>query len=125
MDSKDYAPIIVRISISLVFLWFGINQLISPEDFMRYLPNFLLILDYAKTIVILNGIFETILGTFLIFGKFIKPISLILGLHLFIITFNLGYNDIAVRDFGLSLITIAIFFGGADKWSLDYKKQKL
>lgn len=37
-DPKQYAPIVLRIGISLVFLWFGIHQLISPETFLDYVP---------------------------------------------------------------------------------------
>ena len=47
--------------------------------------------------------------------------ELITGLLIGIII-GLGYNNIAVRDFGLMLITFAIFLGGKDKWCLDYKK---
>lgn len=121
---SETAPTIVRLSISLVVLWFGINQVINPEKFMGYLPSFLLMLDYAKNLVLFNGIFEIIFGTLLLIGLFVRPVALILAVHLLSITLNLGYNDIAVRDFGLTLITIAVFLGGADKWSLDYQREK-
>ncbi|MEK6917256.1 MAG: DoxX family membrane protein [Nanoarchaeota archaeon] len=123
MNSKEYAHILVRISISLIFLWFGINQLINPENFMGYLPNFILISEYARTAIIANGIFDLIFGSLLLAGLFTKIVALILALHLFTITLSLGYNDIAIRDFGLTLVTISIYLGGEDKWSLDYKRK--
>ena len=121
---QKYAPSIVRIAISLVFLWFGINQLLLPEDFLGYLPQFLLELDYAETLVRFNGLAEIILGGLLLVGFLIRPVSLLLAIHLLGIIISLGYNDIAVRDFGLLLVTLSIFIGGRDLWSLDYNRKK-
>ena len=120
---QKYAPSIVRIAISLVFLWFGINQAFVPDNFVGYLPAFLLELTFAKTLVILNGVSEIILGGLLLVGFLIRPVALILAAHLLGIIFSLGYNDIAVRDFGLMLVTLSIFIGGRDLWSLDYRRE--
>ncbi len=121
---KVYGPILTRIGIGIVFLWFGINQLINPEDFLSYLPEFLFAMDSAKMILLVNGIFEIVLSTFLLIGLFVRPVSLLLSIHLLAIVISLGYNDIAVRDFGLMIVTFATFLGGADKWSLDYRRNK-
>ena len=119
-----YAPALARVSISLVFLWFGINQLITPEDFTGYIPEWILTMSSAQSIVLINGISELILGGLLLVGLFIRPVALLLCVHLLTIIVSLGYNDIAVRDAGLMLVTISIFLGGADKWSLDYRRNK-
>ena len=120
----EYSKILTRIAISIVFLWFGINQLINPENFMGYLPGFILLSSYAKTFIYINGILEIIFGTLLILGLFTRITALILGINLIGIILGLGYNDIAVRDFGLMLITLAIALGGRDKWCLDKKIKK-
>ena len=39
----------------------------------------------------------------------------------FLIAAGLGYNDIAVRDYGLALITFSVVLGGSDVWCLDKK----
>ena len=120
-----YAPSVTRIAISLVFLWFGINQLFLPENFLGYLPKFLLELGFAKTVVMFNGIGEIILAGCLLAGFLIRPVSLLLSIHLLSIIISLGYGDIAVRDFGLMIVTFAVFLGGADLWSIDYRKRKM
>ncbi len=112
-----YAPSLVRISLSLLFLWFGINQIFYAENFFGYVPDYLI--NYWVTIVFWNGIFETIAGGLLLMGYFTRSVSLVLGVHLFFITLSLGYNDIAVRDFCFMLITFSVALGGADKWCLD------
>lgn len=123
-DIQKYVPILTRLAISFVVLWFGINQLINPENFMGYLPEFLLQGDYAQTLVIFNGLFELIFGVLLAIGLFVRPVALILSIHLLSIVVALGYNDIAVRDFGLALVTCSIFLGGADQWCLDYRRKQ-
>jgi uncharacterized membrane protein YphA (DoxX/SURF4 family) len=121
---REYAPVINRLGLSAVFLWFGINQLFNPNQFIGYLPEFLFSLEYAKYFVIANGIFEIIFGTLLIIGLYTRLAAVILGLHLLAITSQLGYGETAVRDFGLALSTLSIALGGADKWCLDTRKKK-
>lgn len=121
---KEYTLPIIRIGISIVFLWFGINQLLFPDNFMGYLPEFLLNSDYAPYVPLINGLFEVIHGSLLLVGLFIRPVAFLLGLHLLVITSVLGYNDIAVRDFGLMITTFAISIGGAHTWSLDERRSR-
>ena len=125
MNLKEYAPIVLRISLSLVFLWFGLTGVFNTEQFIGYVPEFAYSLPISvESIVILNGIFEIVLGTLLIIGLFTRIVAFILFLHTLIIMFLLGYNDIAVRDFGLAFATLAIFLNGADKWCLDRRLKK-
>ena len=116
---SQYAPALVRISLSLVFLWFGVNQIFDGDTFIGYVPDFLG--EYASTLVLLNGIFETFFGLLLIAGYYTRIVAFVLGIHLFFIMIGLGYNDIAVRDFGLMLITFSVALGGGDVWCLDKK----
>jgi uncharacterized membrane protein YphA (DoxX/SURF4 family) len=119
---KELALPLLRIGISLVFLWFGLNQVLFPDEFMSYLPGFLLSMEFATNIIIINGIIEAILGLLLIFGFFVQPIAFLLGLHMIGIILSIGYNEIAVRDFGILAALVAIFIGGNDKWCIVKKK---
>jgi len=122
---KEYAPILLRVGISMVFLWFGLTQIFNPESLAVYLPEFSYNLPIEPLkIILLNGIFETVFGLFLLVGLFTRLSSFLLGLHLIGITIGLGYNDIAVRDFGLVVATFTIFLFGTDKWCLDRKIKK-
>lgn len=122
---KQYAPSIVRIGISIVFLWFGLNQIFSGDDFLGYLPTFVNSLPLQPlTFILLNGIFEVVFGLLLIVGLLTRISALLLGLHLLGIIFSLGYNEIAVRDFGLMIATVSVFIHGNDKWCLSNKLKK-
>lgn len=140
-QNKKYSTDIVRIAVSLVFLWFGINQLIDPESFLGYVPQWIYQQEpqmmmhgfmqfmqrapnFVYTIILLNGIFETIFGALLLIGYFTRIVAFLSALHLFGIAFSLGYNDIAIRDFGLALATLSLVFSGAGELSLDSQLRK-
>ena len=123
-NTKKVAPAILRYGLGIVYLWFGINQLINPGNFTGYLPTFIFSSGYATTFVLINGVFEIIAGTLLILGIFTRIVSALLALHLLAIMFDLGYGDVAVRDFGLVISTIAITLWGEDEWCLEKKWKK-
>jgi uncharacterized membrane protein YphA (DoxX/SURF4 family) len=116
---KKYSRPIFRWGIALVFLWFGINQVVMPSDFMGYLPDGILNSDIAVHAVVANGIFEIVFGLLLLVGLFTRIVSAILFIHLLIIAISLGYSDIMIRDIGLAIATFSITLGGKDIWSLD------
>ena len=118
---SNYSPNILRIGVSLVFLWFGINQVLDPNYFTSYLPDFILNFSNPANFVIFNGIFEVIFGILLLLGLFTRLVSIILTLHLFGVIFSLGYNEISVRDFGLMISSFVVFLNGKDSWCLDRK----
>ena len=121
---KGYAPIVLRISISLLVLWFGLNNIFNTELLIGYLPQYAYNLPIEPlTIMLFTGIFETLFGALLLIGLFTRLSSLLLTIHIFIIAISLGYNDIAIRDYGLALATLVVFLNGPDKYCLDIKRR--
>jgi len=117
---RPYGPSVVRIGLSIVFLWFGIMQILHPEIFVAWLPQEVSIIPLQlTTFVLLNGIFETVFGTMMILGIFTRLSSLLLGLHLAGITLTIGFTEIGIRDFGLTIATLSIFLTGPDKLCLE------
>ncbi|MBI5390232.1 DoxX family protein [Candidatus Woesearchaeota archaeon] len=121
---QTYAPTLLRIGMSLVFLWFGINQVLNPTNFLGYLPDFWFTSLWARSIIMANGAFEIVFGGMLLAGLWTRIAAALLSMHLLVITIELGYGDVAVRDFGLAMATIAIALWGEDPWCLDYRMQK-
>ncbi len=115
------APVVIRIGLSLVFLWFGSQQLLDAPAWSGLIPQSLVEISEisATTFVYLNGIFEIVTSLLLLIGLFTRISALLLVLHLFNIIFIVGYNDIGVRDFGLAMAGLSIFLYGADTWCLD------
>ena len=120
-----YAPLTLRLGVSLVFLWFGSQQLMNPRDWTSYLPLFTSSWPFqTTTLVTFNGIFEIIFGTLLLIGFYTRLSSFLLALHLFMIILSVGYNEIGVRDFGLFMAALTIFFWGEDEWCLNRRRSE-
>lgn len=118
---KSYSPVVLRIGIALVFLWFGINQMIDVKSWVDFVPESVIKLSGLNvvTLVYLNGIFEIVFGTAMLFGYCTRLSALALAIHMFEITYIVGYDSIGVRDFGLSIATFVVFMNGMDIFSLD------
>lgn len=140
--NKQYSATIIRIGLAFVLLWFGINQLINPESFLGYVPQWLYPHDAqmqhehpmqfmhniptpsVHVVLMTNAIFETIAGILLLIGLFTRIVAFIAALHLLGIAVSLGYNDIAIRDIGLAIMAASLVFSGAGPLSLDNKKKE-
>ena len=126
INNKNYATVIIRISLALVLLWFGIDEIINPENWFGYIPSWIsnnlpFSLDFF---ISLNGIFEIMIGGLLLIGLHTRIIAFIAALHLLSITIAVGYNGIGIRDFGLTMMAVSLIFSGAGVFSLDNKKLK-
>ncbi len=120
INYQHLAPVIVRVSMSLVFLWFGLSQLIAPDSWTSWLPDIAFHLPLTPAILImLNGLFEICAGTLLLVGFRTRLCAGILAIHLMGIIASVGYNDIGIRDAGLMLATVSIIFQGPDKFCID------
>lgn len=124
VSMQKYAPIILRIGMSLVFFIFAYMQLTDPYNFIGYLPDFLFDTGFARQIVYANAIFEILFGLLLILGLFTRLAAFLLAVHLAVITYEIGFRMDGIRDFGLTVATFAIWLNGPDAWSLDKKWRK-
>jgi|SRR3989338_146476 len=117
------APIVLRLGLAALFLWFGVSQVLSPESWMAWVPEWTndVLGVSVPHIVLMNGTFEVVGGVLLALGLWTRWVALALSLHLFFIAFEVGYNDIGVRDFTLAVSTLAVSFFGPDTCSLDNK----
>lgn len=122
---EEKGKIILRVALAMVFLWFGLNQLFFPENWIGFVPEIIQNVAFnvfgitAVTFIYVNSFLEVVLGLFMFFGLYTRFSSLILGLHLLGISLSLGFSATGVRDFGLAFATLAVFFNKADNWCLD------
>ena len=120
VTAAAYAPFVLRISMAIVYKYFGTSQLRIPESFIGWLPPEVALLPIsARSFVILNGAFETFCGLLLLFGIFSRTCALLLGGHLLGITYTIGWTEIGVRDLGLSLATLTIVLLGSGPLGVD------
>ncbi len=122
---SNYALPVLRVSLSLVFLYFGFQQIYAPDVWVDFIPSFLTGTILTPTnFVILNGILELTLGTFLLIGLYTRISALILSLHLFGITASIGFTPLGVRDFGLAAATLVLFLSDVHPYSIDARNQE-
>lgn len=116
-----FAPLVLRIGLSALFIWFGLSELLNVSEWTSWVPAWATALIPLKvsTIVILNGSAEVIGGAFLAFGILTRWVSLLLALHLLLIAFDIGFTAIGIRDFALAFSTFALSLFGKDDWSLS------
>jgi len=121
MKLKLFAPVVLRIGLSLVFIWFGSQQLLNTKMWIGLIPQSVISISHlsATTLVHFNGAFEIVFGLALLIGISTRVVAFLLALHIIDIMFVVGYGPIGVRDFGLSVATVAIFLNGADFFTVD------
>lgn len=112
MSHHDIGMYILRFGLAAVFLWFGLSQVTSPAEWVGWVPAWAtsIIPVSAEVFVLANGTLEVVGGALLVAGFYLRPAALVLALHLAIITFDIGYNEIGVRDFGLMMATLSLVF---------------
>jgi len=109
---EKYAKLILRFGLGVVFLYFGLNQFLSPEKWVGLLPDFLSNLENAKYFIYLNAIFDVLVALSLFFDLFLKLFSILGFLHLLGISlFSLGvFSPSGARDIGLAFAMLSLFF---------------
>jgi uncharacterized membrane protein YphA (DoxX/SURF4 family) len=124
MQLQSYAPIVVRYGMSIVILWFALQQFLHPATWVAYVPDGAVSITHmsAMTLVYLNALFEATFGTLLLLGWYTRIVALLLALHLFDIMWIVGYGEIGVRDFGLAIATFSVFLSGHDRFCLDHEE---
>ena len=120
--SQAYAQSVIRYGVALVFLIFGIWQLIDPSSWLGYVPSYV---PFNPTIAVyLNGVVDLLLGALLLIGFLTRIVAIVAALHLAAITSSLGFNDVMVRDLGLVIVLVGIAMHGPDQLCIEMKKSK-
>ncbi len=109
---SPYAPLALRVSVGLVFAYFGWTSLLSPEMWSGYVPEWTSALAAAETLVRFHGALEITLGAALVLGIGTRAVALFLCLDLVHIVTLVGWGPTAVRDLGLAGAALALAMTG-------------
>ncbi len=120
---KKYAPVIIRLGLAFVFVWFGMTQLFDQSAWVSFIPKALTSATgmSAETFVIFNGVFEVFMASLLAFGLYTRFVGALLFLHMFAIIADVGLSPIGMRDIGLMTALLSITLQGNDFFSLSMK----
>lgn len=105
---------IVRLAVSIIFIAFGISEIINPNYWSVFLPKILSNLSFYLTIVVIHGAILLSVGILLIINYKRRIVAIIGSLILFAIVIDLvtssGFTPLFVRDFVILLTTVSIIF---------------
>jgi uncharacterized membrane protein YphA (DoxX/SURF4 family) len=106
----DTGLLLLRYGLAAMFLWFGFSQLFDGVSWVSWVPEWAVnTLNIPPAMIVLaNGLFEVIAGVLLAAGILVRPVALLLAAHLALITIEIGVIAIGVRDFGLTIATLAL-----------------
>ena len=110
-EHRDLTVTILRFAVGSVFLWFGLDKWIHPEAWEAWITVWLWPLDLIRPAVVmfLAGVFEFAVGLLLVAGRLIRPVCVLSGLYLLLVTLLAGVSDVAVRDVALVGACVALF----------------
>jgi len=114
-NKENLGIYILRFGLSIVFLYFGISQILDQSRWIYLVPdrffNFYINEVLKSKLVFVNGIFDIVVALSLLSGIFLKIFSILGFIHLISITiFSLGFTPSGIRDLGLAFAVLALFF---------------
>lgn len=113
MDNMNkISSIILQIGLAFVFIYFGIDKIVKPDLWMGFVPIWIkdIIPFSLEAFMIINGIFEILIGILVLFKNSMKGAALLMSLFLLFVIFSLGLNTLTVRDTGLLAGALALVF---------------
>lgn len=109
MDRITIARLLLRLGLALVFLYASIGSFLFPNNWIGFLPTFLKEIFPPDLLLKGFGVYELMLGLWLLWGWKVFYSSALAALTtLGIIAFNLNVLDITFRDFAILLSSAAL-----------------
>lgn len=114
MSEKRTGILMLRLGLSFIFLYAGIASLISPNDWLGYLPGF--ISSHRMDALKAFSVFEIGLGLWSLSGRYLKYLSVAAVATLAgAVVFNRNLFIVTFRDVGLIFAALGLFFLADEK----------
>lgn len=114
MNKNQIRHLLTRIGISLVFIIFGIWEIMNPPYWAAFLPPFLGSFASPFLLVTIHGAVMLILGIAILTGFYLRISAILAALMMLLIIVALfmltGYDDLIARDSGLLFLALSIVF---------------
>ena len=115
-QSLRYSNLVIRLSLAIVFFWFGIDKFFHPDYWVNawvpqsvslFAANFKI---RPTDIIYMSGVFEVLVATSLVTNIFIVFFSSLAVLFLASVTAFSGFSEVLVRDIGLMGAFLSLVF---------------
>lgn len=118
-DTRNIPAFVLRIGLALVILWFGGSQLLSPDSWLSWVPDWTAVFGLTPArVVLFNALFEIATGAMLLLGVYTRYVAALLFLHMLVLVVEIGLSPIGVRDFGLAAGFLALALERRHDWSV-------
>lgn len=117
--TEAWAPTAARLLLSLVLLWFGYHELVSPGLWTGYVPILAATSHGAQVLVLAHGWLLLVLAAALLGGVAPRLAALVASMLLLEIVISLsvtGLSDLVLRDVGV--LGLALGVAGATRQRL-------
>jgi len=114
--SLRYSNLILRLSLAVVFFWFGIDKFFHPDYWVNaWVPQSVASFTaHFKIkpidIIYISGVFEVLVATSLATNIFIVFFSSLAVLFMSSVMFFNGFSEVLVRDIGLIGAFLSLIF---------------
>jgi uncharacterized membrane protein YphA (DoxX/SURF4 family) len=107
----EWAPVLGRAMLGLVFVWFGFHELEHPGAWTQYVPVISESSDLAIVLVLMHGWVLFVLGFALIAGiepRWSAALASVIMLEIVISLLVTGLSDTALRDVGVLGLAVCL-----------------
>lgn len=108
-------PLVMRFSLSFVFLWFGINEILNPRYWSGYVPQMAIEISPIPILSLVQGHGAVLVFLGICFFirfrlQYTGALALLVLLSIIggLISMN-GFDEVVVRDIGLFGLALAIW----------------
>jgi len=112
LTKADAPYVLPRLAIALVFLGFGVWELLDPQYWTVYVPGLLAGHAWTLRLVQVHGLVLTTTAAAVVLPRYAKwgaiVASLVLAEICFDIVLSNGFTSILLRDLGLLLLAVAL-----------------
>lgn len=109
LENKNLAPGLLRVGLATMFLYAAISSLVSPRDWVGYLPPLLADHISGFTLVKFFSVYEFALAAWLLSGVYVRYAGLLSAATLGgIVLSNPSLLQISFRDIGLMFAALAL-----------------
>lgn len=132
----DYAPVFVRVGLSIVFTLFSFQKLFSREQTVAEIEFILsglgplsFMAQFSSMINLSMGVIEGAIAMGLFFGIYVRYAATLASLLLFtifssyLINYKFSLDPSIYRDLGLLGAAVSLIFTGAGPFSFDSKNR--
>lgn len=115
-QSLRYSNLALRLSLAIVFFWFGIDKFFHPDYWVNaWVPQSVasLVENFklrSVDIIYVSGVFEVLVATSLVTNMFVAFFSTLAVLFMASIMFFHGLSEVLVRDIGLMGAFLSLIF---------------